>query len=204
FNVQNSFPEIVYCRNATDATSTCRRNGLTDVSDKTQTGNPFRYTSAIGGSLQTPTNPPTGHNGYPEAPPVIEFWRAASRTTITVNTPNDHLIAAIAAASPYAAYAAPFKIIPRTNTGTGTSGLDWISNGGTSATSSNSCVTDGTCIITVTASNQFTYLNSKTGQQLAHAGPFSQVSANFGSYDLVVPFISGNGSCSGSPAAGGR
>src|SRR5215470_16865736 len=148
FNVQNSFPEIVYCRNATDVTSTCRRNGLTDVSDKTQTGNPFRYTSAIGGSLQTPTNPPTGHNGYPESPPVSEFWRAASSTTITVNTPNDHLIAAIAAASPYAAYAAPFKIIPRTNTGTGTSGLDWISNGGTSATGSNSFVRDGTCIIT--------------------------------------------------------
>jgi type IV pilus assembly protein PilY1 len=194
FNVQNTFPEIVYCRNATDATSTCRRNGLSDVSDKMQTGNPFRYTSAIGGSLQTPTNPPTGHNGYPESPSVSEFWRAASSTQITVTTSGDHGIAAIAASGTYPAYSSPFKVIPRTNTGTGTSGLDWISNGGTSATSSNSCVTDGTCIVTVTASNQFTYLNSKTGQQLAAAGPFSQVSPNYGSYDLVVAFKNGTGS----------
>jgi len=161
FNVQNSFPEIVYCRNATDATSTCRRNGLSDASDKNQTGNPFRYTSAIGGSLQTPTNPPTGHNGYPESPPVSEFWRVASGSTITVTTSGDHGIAAIAAVSPYPAYAAPFKIIPRTNTGTGSSGLDWVSNGGSTATSSNSCVTDGTCIITVSGTNQFTYRTAR-------------------------------------------
>ena len=97
FNVQASFPEIVYCRNASDATSICRRNGFSDTTDKTQTGNPFRYTSAIGVSMQTGTNPPTSHNGYPESPPVNEFWRLASNTTITVTTSNAHGIAAISA-----------------------------------------------------------------------------------------------------------
>ena len=132
-----------------------------------------------------------------------EFWRLASNTTITVTTSGAHGIAAISASSPYPAYAAPFKIIPRTGTGTGTTGLDWISNGGATATGTNSCVTDGTCIVTVTGTNQFTYMNGKTGQQLAAAGPYNTVRPNlFGSYDLIVPFLNGTGTCSS--GAGGR
>jgi len=186
FNVQTLFPEVVYCNSTAQTPSTCRRNGLSDATDKTQTGTTFRYTSAIGTSLQTPANPPTGHNGYPESPPVSEFWRPASNTTITVTASNAHGIAAIAASSPYPAYAAPFKIIPRTGTGTGTNGLDYISGTGT-------CNTDTTCTVTVTGSNQFTYSNGKNGQQLAAAGPYSMVSPALGSYDLVVPFMNGTG-----------
>ncbi len=187
FPVTTRFPEVVYCRNASDAPSLCRRNGLSDATDPTQTGNPFRYTSAIGPSLQTAANV-TGHNGYPEAPPVSEFWRLSGNATITVTTSGPHGIAAISASGSYPAFAAPFKIIPRTNTGTGTTGLDYISAKGTCNTTP-----DTTCTITATSASQFTYSNAQTAKQLAASSPYSTVSPAFGSYDLVVPFLTGSG-----------
>ena len=188
FPVQTRFPEVVYCQ--LNSMSSCRRNGLSDATDPTQTGNPFRYTSAVGPSLQTPANV-TGHNGYPEAPPVSEFWRLSGNSTITVTTPGPHKIAAITPGGSYPSFAAPFKIIPRTNTGTGTTGLDYISAKGT-------CNTDTTCTITPTTSNQFTYSNAQTGKQLAASSLYSTASPGFGSYDLVVPLQTDSANPTGS------
>lgn len=175
FDVQNKFPEIVYCTSANgnvgDATQ-CRRNGQSDASDPAQTGNPFRYSSAVGPSVQTPTNALTRHNGYPESFPPSEFWRPSTGGTITVTTASSHGIPS--AATPCVSESsAPIacRIIPRTgNVGFDTTG------------------TNNPVAISVTGPNQFTYSNGTSGQALFSGLPDSGAPA----YDLVVRVVKQN------------
>jgi type IV pilus assembly protein PilY1 len=184
FNVQTSFPEIVYCRNFSDATSACRRNGMSDATDPTQTGNPFRYTSAIGRSVQTPANPPNGHNGYPEATPVHEFYRPASGSQITVTSAqglgltctggslpapgNSCAPIAVAPGGSYPTLNTPIQVIPRTGTGTSNPGFD---------TCTGSACTTAVNVDLIYAANQFSYtISGRTGRNLANGG-----------FNMVVP-----------------
>ena len=144
-SIQTAFPEVVYCRSTGGSVTNpdqCRSNGLSNSTDPRQTGNPFRYTNARWGSAN-----PGG--GYPEMAPTHEFWRKSGTTTVTVTT-----------AYPLGISSGTLKIIPRTGTGTGTSGLDHVASG--------TC-TSSVCTATVTSANTFTYSNGKTGQQLAYS-----------------------------------
>jgi type IV pilus assembly protein PilY1 len=179
FKVRSEFPEIVHCLSGSSSsdvnnTAKCRRNGIATATDSTSTGNPFRYTSA------------QWRSGYPESPPVHEFWRPGSGTTVTVTT-GDALgltcgtypcaPASIAASGSYPALSTPFKVIPRTFTGTTGSGLD-VCTGTTCTTTVD--------IVQVLAANQFTYaIASRTGQRLAN-----------GQFDMIVGFKNGTNSCS--------
>ena len=155
FDVQNRWPEIVFCSttggNVNDLAQ-CRRNGF--AGDARHTGNPFRYTTARWGrgntaSAAAPTVPFSG--AYPEAPAVHEFWRQGGSTTVTVRL-----------AYPLSGSGSTVKIIPRTGTGTGTTGLDYRSSGNCSS---------NVCTATVSADKySLTYSNGQSQQRLAYGG----------------------------------
>ena len=80
-----------------------------------------------------------------------EFFRQSGSTTITVGL-----------AYPLTGAGTTVRIIPRTGTGTGTTGLDYINSG--------TCTGAGsTCTATLAADkHSFTYSNGKNGQQLSY------------------------------------
>lgn len=166
------FPEIVYCNStaasATDGTGTqCRRNGLTasiGVTNGFDTNSPFRYTSAH------------WRTGYPEAPPINQFVRTSSGSTVTVTTPDAHGLysgssaVTIAASGHYPAFST-YQIIPRTSTGSSGAGFDTCS----SVNPATNCITAIT--ITPTATNQFTY-SKNSGAAVAYS-----------QFDLIVNML---------------
>ncbi len=163
FDVQNQWPEIVYCLSSSSSATlplnlaNCRRNGLVNSGSVTEhTGNPFRYSTARWGRGNTYSSPTSG--GYPEAPAVHEFFRQSGSSTVTVGL-----------AYPLTGAGTTVRIIPRTGTGTGSTGLDYISAG--------TCTGAGsTCTATLAADkSSFTYGNGKTGQVLSYT-----------TFDLIV------------------
>jgi len=162
FNVQGQWPEIVYCREGVNNLNQCRRNGLTGTS--ADTGNPFRYTTARWGA---------GGGGYPEAEPVHEFFRRQGNTAITVTTSYPLNVTGTAT----------FDFIPRTDTGTGASGLDYRANQGTCGSNA----THQVCTATVTGPNTFTYGNGQTGGRVANSPGKDGVPASSRvGFDLIV------------------
>ena len=160
FDVKTQWPEIVYCNSSSGTVTNlaqCRRNGLVNSGSVTEhTGNPFRYSTARWGRGNAYSSPTSG--AYPEAPAVHEFFRQSGSTTVTVGL-----------AYPLTGAGTTVRIIPRTGTGTGTSGLDYVNSG--------TCTGAGsTCTATLAADKySFTYNNGKNGQQLSYT-----------SFDLIV------------------
>ncbi|HEY6508874.1 MAG TPA: hypothetical protein VIY56_12730, partial [Vicinamibacterales bacterium] len=164
FDVQNQWPEIVYCSSSSGDVNNldqCRRNGMPRIAgepglvtpDIRHTGNPFRYSTARWGRGNTataiaPAVPFSG--GYPEAAPVHEFWRQGGSTTVTIGL-----------AYPLSGSGATVKIIPRTGTGTGSNGVDYRAGG--------NCASN-VCTATVDAGKyKLTYSNGNNGQALSYS-----------------------------------
>jgi type IV pilus assembly protein PilY1 len=162
FDAATQFPEIVYCSSASGDVNNldqCRRNGLPRQAsegaspDIRHTGNPFRYSTARWGRGNTATTIPPAvpfSGGYPEAAPVHEFWRQSGSTTVTVGL-----------AYPLSGSGTTVKIIPRTGTGTGTTGVDYRASG--------NCASN-VCTATVDATKyKLTYSNGRNGERLSYA-----------------------------------
>lgn len=165
FDVDNQWPEIVYCTSSggdVNNIDQCRRNGIAISVDSKHTGNPFRYSSALGSrgfnGLPVGSTLPAGlpaSGAYPEVDralqPVNEFTRPPSgtRTTVTVNLGYPHAAALNASNA--------FQIIPRT-------GVADFDNSGNPVT------------VSTTASRfQVTYTTTATTTTVAYGG-----------FDLVV------------------
>jgi type IV pilus assembly protein PilY1 len=156
FDVNASFPEIVYCSSSSGSVTNldeCRRNGLATGSDARHTGTTFRYSTARWGrgTSHVGSTLPAGMStsgAYPEAPAIHEFTRplTGSNTTVTVNMAYPHGLAANGT----------FQIIPRTGTD--------VDNGTTPVT------------VTATTANRFQVTYSDTGT----------TKVAYGTFDLVV------------------
>jgi len=176
-DLTTKWPETVYCLSSGSDVNNldqCRRNGLDNTTDPRNTGVSFRYTNAA------------YRAGYPETFAVHEYWRPNTGSTVTVTTSSPHGLTCgtypcttpnnVAPGSPYPTLST-FAVVPR-NTGTGSTGAGFENSGASVA------------ITRVNTPNQFTYTRN-SGQKLA-----------YGSYDMVVAFLSGSGSCSS--GAGGH
>lgn len=187
----SAFPEVVYCRSTSGVVTNyddCRRNGIAIAGDTRQTGNPFRYNNQY------------YRNGYPESNATHEFWRKTGSTNTTVTVTMGRFFGVTCTTYPcttlpntvptdtnYPTLSAPYKIIPRTNTGTSGSGFDTCSGA--------TCKTATVNVAQLNSASSFDYsITSRTGQNLSGNGQF----------DMIVAFKNGSGNCAGTPLAGGK